>query len=221
MHCLDPACAAVCPVGALHKTAEGPVVYDQTRCIGCRYCMIACPFSIPKYEWDHPLPRVRKCIFCFEQRLNEGREPACTAACPTGAIRFGDREELIDEARHRLVDHPDRYVDHLYGIDEAGGTSVLYLSNVPFEALGFPTDLRGEPYPRLTWEILSKIPNVVGIAGVLLFGVWWITSRRQLLDKVRRGEMTIEQASNLKPPFVDLEDGVGTPPGGSNDECSS
>jgi formate dehydrogenase iron-sulfur subunit len=190
MHCLDPACASVCPVAALHKTPAGPVVYEEDRCMGCRYCMVACPFHVPKYEWEKPLPRVQKCIFCSEKRLREGGQPACTEVCPAKATVFGDREALIQEARGRIEAHPGRYVNHVYGLEEAGGTSVLYLSSVPFERLGFPTGLDQEPYPRLTWEILSKIPNVVGVGGVLMCGIWWIVNRRMELqgkDALKRG----------------------------------
>lgn len=186
MHCEDPACVSVCPVAALHKTDVGAVVYDASRCIGCRYCMVGCPFGVPKYQWNSALPLVKKCGMCFEARLAEGREPACTAACPTGATRFGDRDELIREARQRIDADPSRYVDHIYGLTEAGGTSVLYLSSVPFEQLGFRVLGRDEPYPRLTWEVLSKLPNVVSVGGVLLFGIWWIIQRRQSLATARQ-----------------------------------
>jgi len=185
MHCVDPSCVSVCPVGALHQTDAGPVVYDQDRCIGCRYCMIGCPFGIPKYEWDSVVPRVQKCVMCFQKRLSEGREPACTAACPTGATVFGDREELLREAHRRIAAEPGRYVDHVYGEAEAGGTSVLYVSGVAFDAVGLDTAVSREPYPRLTWSVLSKLPNVVSVAGVALAGIWWITGRR---DDVRRAE---------------------------------
>jgi formate dehydrogenase iron-sulfur subunit len=181
MHCLEPACVSVCPVAALQKTPEGPVVYAADRCIGCRYCMLGCPFGVPKYEWDDPLPLVRKCTMCFEKRIQEGKEPACTAACPAKATIFGDRDDLIQEARWRIAEHPERYVDHIYGLDEAGGTSVLYLSSVPFEELGFRVLGRDNPYPRLTWEVLSKLPNVVSVGGVLMFGIWWIIQRRMAL----------------------------------------
>jgi formate dehydrogenase iron-sulfur subunit len=207
MHCLDPTCASVCPVGALHKSASGAVVYDADRCIGCRYCMLSCPFGIPKYEWDSPLPKVQKCILCAEKRLAEGRQPACTEACPTGATIFGDRDELLREAHRRIEAEPERYVDHVYGETEAGGTSVLYLSAVPFEEIGFAAGLDDEPYPRLTWEILAKLPNVVSIGGVALLGIWWISGRRDTLERARRGEITADEAKEMRPP-------LGRPTGG-------
>jgi formate dehydrogenase iron-sulfur subunit len=206
MHCLEPACASVCPVGALHKTPEGPVVYDGDRCIGCRYCMLGCPFGVPKYEWSEPLPKVRKCQLCFTTRLSQGRQPACTEACPTGATTFGDRDELVREARRRLEAEPDRYVPRIYGLEEAGGTSILYLSAVPFEQLGFKTALSKDAYPGLTWEVLSKIPDVVTAGGALLFGIWWITGRRETLGKARRGEITLDEALARKPPLVPLDE---------------
>ncbi len=178
MHCEEPACASVCPVAAFQKTPEGPVIYLPDRCMGCRYCMIGCPFGMPKYEWDKPLPLVRKCILCYETRVKNGGQPACTAACPAGATIFGERDALIREARRRIEAEPGRYVDHVYGISEAGGTSVLYLSGVPFEKLGFRVDVREDPYPKLTWDILSKLPSVISVWGVSLLGIWWITHRR-------------------------------------------
>lgn len=185
MHCLDPTCVSVCPVGALQKTPQGPVIYHESRCIGCRYCMFACPFNIPKYEWDNPLPKVRKCIMCYEKRVREGKQPACTSVCPTGATRFGARDVLIAEARSRIAAKPDRYVDHIFGYDEAGGTSVLYLSSVPFAELGFPASVKHEPYPKLTWEILSKIPSIVGVGGVALVGIYWVINRRMMMERLR------------------------------------
>jgi formate dehydrogenase iron-sulfur subunit len=176
MHCLNPACVSVCPVAALEKTPEGPVVYDATTCIGCRYCMTACPFGIPRYEWDEALPLIVKCTFCAD-RLTDGLEPACAAACPTGALIFGRRGEMLATAEGRLQDSPEKYVDRVYGKEEAGGTSVLYLSHVPFEDLGFPT-LSSQALPDLTWPYLLSAPGVFFGVGGLMTAIYWITKRR-------------------------------------------
>lgn len=183
MHCLDPTCVSVCPVTALQKTKEGPVVYDASRCIGCRYCMLACPFGIPKYEWDNPLPKVQKCVMCYEKRVKDGLQPACAKACPTGATMFGERDELIRVAQARIERHPDKYVDHIYGLTEAGGTSVLYLSPVPFADLGFPS-VEDESYPKLTWNILTKIPSILSVGAVALVGIYWVINRRMMIERL-------------------------------------
>jgi formate dehydrogenase iron-sulfur subunit len=185
MHCEDPACASVCPVGALRKTDVGPVVYDETKCIGCRYCMVACPFGIPRYEWNKPVPRMRKCIMCYENAVKHGKPTACASVCPTGATLFGERAALLTEAERRLREEPARYWQQIYGAREAGGTSVLYLAGQDFAKLGFKTTLRTEAYPQLTWSVLSRLPNVVSVAGVGLAGVWWIMNRR---DEVASAE---------------------------------
>jgi formate dehydrogenase iron-sulfur subunit len=180
MHCQEPACVSVCPVAALQKTPEGPVTYDADRCMGCRYCMMACPYQVPKYEWDSANPRIRKCIMCFD-RLEEGKLPGCARVCRLGATTFGERDELLVEARKRIRENPDVYHPHIWGEKELGGTSVLYLSPVPFAELGLPTDLEPTPLPRTTWEVLSKLPNVVGIGAVALLGVSWVIHRRMEL----------------------------------------
>ena len=179
MNCEDPACASVCPVGALQKTAAGPVAYDAYKCMGCRYCMTACPFGVPKYEWNNSLtPKVRKCTMC-SQRVLAGQMTACAEVCPTGATKFGDREELLQEARKRIHDNPSNYVNHIYGETEVGGTSVLLLSSVPFERFGYRTDLVRDPLPMYTYRVLSRIPDFIPLAGVTLGGIWWITHRRE------------------------------------------
>ena len=155
MHCLDPACASACPVGALVKSAEAAVGYDAGRCIGCRYCMAACPFGSIGYEWEKLNPRVRKCSFCAE-RTADGLKPACVKTCPSGALTYGVRDELLKEAEKRIAS--GRYINYIYGKDEAGGTSWLYISSVPFETLGFRMNVPKEPLPALTWASLSKIP---------------------------------------------------------------
>lgn len=177
MHCEDPTCASVCPVGAFRKTAAGPVVYEESRCMGCRYCMLACPFGVPKYEWSKLLPRVRKCDMCAD-RVAAGGQTACTDACPTGATKFGDRDALLAEAHERIRQNPEKYVPHIYGETEVGGTSVLMLSALPFESFGYRTDLVHEPLPLLTYRVLSRIPDLVVLGGVTLGGIWWITHRR-------------------------------------------
>lgn len=184
MHCLTPSCASVCPVGALHKTAAGPVEYDAVRCLGCRYCMVACPWSVPRYEWSALAPSVRKCDFCRE-RFAQGGLPACVEACPVEATVAGNREDLVREAHRRIAEDPKGYDPHVYGETEAGGTSVLFLSPVPFAELGFRQGLGSEPLPGLTWEVLDKIPGVVTIGGTALYALWWITHRR---EEVARAE---------------------------------
>ncbi len=193
MHCNEPTCASVCPVGAMRKTPEGPVVYDEYKCIGCRYCIQACPFDVPKYQWDRAVPVVGKCVMCAS-RLKEGKATACASVCPTGATVFGDRKELITEARSRMATDPGRYVNHIYGLEEVGGTSVLMLSSVPFGKLGFRDNLPKEGLPHTTWRVLSKIPDIVLLGGSLLYGIWWITKRR---DVVRRIESPHDPADDV------------------------
>lgn len=179
MHCVDPTCASACPVGALVKTANGPVTYDEHKCMGCRYCMIACPYDIPKYEWSKVLPRVQKCIMCAP-RVAAGQPTACSEACPTEATIFGERDALIAEARRRIAESPGQYVDHIYGEHEAGGASVLLLSSVPFATFGFP-DLGERPIPYLTADIIEHVPDVVTLGWATLGGIWWITRRRDIV----------------------------------------
>jgi formate dehydrogenase iron-sulfur subunit len=178
MNCQEPACASVCPVGALRKTELGPVTYDENKCMGCRYCMVACPFGVPKYEWGKVLPKVQKCTMCAD-RVAAGKQTACADICPTGATKFGERDELIQEAQQRIRQNPGQYVNHIYGLTEVGGTSVLLLSSVPFEEFGYRADLSKDPLPILTYRVLSRIPDFVPLGGMLLGGVWWITHRRE------------------------------------------
>ncbi len=179
-HCNEPACASACIVGALKKTKYGPVVYDKSKCIGCRYCMMACPYSIPKYEWETAVPYVRKCTFCAD-RLADGKEPACTDACPEGATIFGTREDLLAEAKKRLKEKPGTYLQRVFGEFEVGGTSVLYISDIPLGFLGWKDDLGKEPLPKLTWNALSKVPAEFLGMGALMGGIYWIIERRRRL----------------------------------------
>lgn len=189
-HCLKPACASACVVGALQKQENGPVVYDESKCIGCRYCMVACPFQIPAYEDHDPItPRVRKCTFCYD-RIEDGKMPACATLCPTQAIVFGKREALLAIAHKRIDRNPGKYVKHVYGEHEVGGTSWLYLSPVDFSY--FPA-LDSTPPPRLTELILSGVFGYAA-APIALFavlgGIAWVNQRK---DAVGADEPAREQ----------------------------
>lgn len=183
MHCEDPSCASACPVGAFTKTPEGPVTYDGDKCIGCRYCMVACPFEVPKYQWGSLAPVVRKCDMCYD-RIKEGGIPACAEACEEGATVFGEREELIALARQRMKDDPDSYHPYIYGLNEAGGTSMLFLTPVPPEELGYQTAGMNEVFPNLTGAAMKEIPNIFSFSGVFLYGLWWVINRRMKLQKM-------------------------------------
>ena len=182
MHCLIPSCVSACIVGALTKAADGAVVYDPTICIGCRYCMVACPFEVLAYEFDTALaPKVRKCQLCTGTTAAGGADPACAAACPTEALVFGRRADLVEIAHQRLEQRPDRYRQHVYGEHEVGGTGWLYLSGRPVEEIG----LLGLPdrAPALRTEGIQHgifkygiVP--VGLYGVLA-GIMWLNHRRQ------------------------------------------
>jgi len=185
-HCLEPACASVCFVKAFSKDKTGAVTYDASLCVGCRYCMVACPFNIPAYEYDEAFtPRVMKCTLC-KPRIEKGQLPGCVESCPKEALTFGPRTQLIKEARRRIDRFPDRYVDHVYGETEMGGTSWLYLSGQPFGEIGMREDLGITPAPSLTAGPLAAVPIVVGLWPVLLTGIWAISRRKdQLADQER------------------------------------
>lgn len=178
MHCIDPACASVCPVGALQKTSAGPVVYDAAKCMGCRYCMVACPFEVPTYEWDAVMPKVRKCDMCSD-RTSKGGITRCSEACPAEATITGERDALIAEAKKRIAENPGKYQPRIYGLEEAGGTSVLILSDVPFDQMGYKTNIPLQRMPEYTWAVLQFIPDITMVGSVLLGGVYWITHRRE------------------------------------------
>lgn len=185
MHCENPACASACPVGALKKTAAGPVIYEADKCMGCRYCMTACAFGVPTYEWNARLPKIRKCNLCIE-RQTEGKPTACTEACPNEATMCGEREAMIALAKKRIEENPAGYVPLVYGMKEAGGTSVLMISDVPAGQLGLPTNLPSEALPAFTWRALETIPSVVASGSVLLGGIAWLTHRKADVAKAER-----------------------------------
>ncbi len=192
-HCKEPACASACFVKAFTKTPEGPVVYDASVCVGCRYCMVACPFEIPSYEYDKAFtPRVMKCTMCYP-RIKEGKLPACVEACPKEALTFGKRDDLIKIARERVARYPDRYLDHIYGEHEMGGTNWLYLTGVPYHSIGMREDLGVVPAPEFTAGALSAVPIVVGLWPVLLTGIYAMTKRKEKVEAEEKKE-AVEQA---------------------------
>jgi formate dehydrogenase iron-sulfur subunit len=176
MHCVDPACVSACPVGALFKLENGCVGYDAEKCIGCRYCMLACPFGVPKYDWESANPKINKCA---QSCLKDGKrdQPACVQSCPAKALTYGDRAELLTIAKSRIKEYPSKYHNQVYGENEAGGTTMLYLANVPFEWLGLQANLPHEALPDYTWAAQSKIPAVSAAVLALLSGIAWWTHR--------------------------------------------
>ncbi len=187
-HCLEPACASACFVTAFTKTKTGAVTYDPSVCVGCRYCMIACPFEIPTYEYDKAFtPRVMKCTMCHP-RISKGLLPGCVEACPTEALTFGKRTELLRIGRERIRKFPERYVDHIYGEHEMGGTSWLYLSAIPFKDIGMREDLGIVPAPKLTAGALSYVPMVVGVWPVLLGGIYAINKRKEKVNEQEKAQ---------------------------------
>jgi len=179
MHCVDPACASVCMISAFYKGPRGIVSYDPDKCVGCRYCQLACPFNVPKYEWRTPFPKIVKCEMC-RHLLDKGGIPACVEACPRDAVIFGPLATLRADAKGRLAKEPGRYYPKVYGETDGGGTQVLYLSaaGIPFDRLGLP-DLGDEPIPELTESLQQGIyqgfvaPAVLyGILGLMVFRSW-------------------------------------------------
>jgi formate dehydrogenase iron-sulfur subunit len=221
LHCLEPACVSACPTTALFRQSDGPVSYDVDKCIGCRYCELACPWDVPTSDWDTLTPKISKCTHCADraeqpvpvafngqpssdaasQRFAASiATPACVKACPADALRYGTRDEMLELAHKRISDRPDRYVDHIYGEKELGGTSVVYLSAVPFEKLGFPK--YGEkPFPAFSKPALGAVPPAVMALGALL-GAGYAYFRKRVQAVADRGHVEFEPLRNkLMTPF--------------------
>ncbi|MBE0558554.1 MAG: 4Fe-4S dicluster domain-containing protein, partial [Proteobacteria bacterium] len=160
MHCNQPACASACLTKAMLKTEDGPVIWREDKCMGCRFCMISCPFDIPRFEYDSPVPKIQKCNFCWD-RLQKGGRPACVEACPVEALTYGKRSDLLAQGRSQIAADPAQYSSHIYGEHEVGGTGYLYLSSVPFKQIGFREDLESIPYPELSKDYLYAVPIVL------------------------------------------------------------
>jgi len=179
MHCIEPACVSSCPVVALEKTEEGPVIYNQYKCLGCRYCELACPFLVPRFEWETWNPYIRKCDMCYD-RQQEGKPPACVEACPTGALLWGTREELLADAKARIEASPRTYVHHVYGEHEAGGTAFLHLAGRPFDELGYRRNLPLESYREYTKQSMLSVPYVLSTLALALGSVAWMVNRTKI-----------------------------------------
>ena len=180
MHCNEPACASACLTKAMYKTKEGPVIWREDKCMGCRYCMVSCPFDIPKFEYNSANPKIVKCTMCYE-RMTAGQKPACVENCPAEALVFGTRRELLKEARKRINDTPDQYYDHIYGEHEAGGTAFLYLAAVPFNDLGLKS-VQNDSYPALSKGFLYSVPAVFVLWPAVLLGLREATKNNHLKD---------------------------------------
>lgn len=187
-HCQEPTCVSVCPVAALQKTKEGPVIWVGSRCLGCRYCMMACPFAIPKYEWRSANPRIRKCDMCVH-RVSKGMETACASICPTGATVFGKREDMLAEAHRRLKESPKVYEASVFGEVEVGGTSVLMLLTQSAKANHLPDRVATSPLPVLTWTVLEKLPQIIPLWAVFLGGMYWLTERKNDVARESRADV--------------------------------
>ena len=177
MHCNEPACASACLTQAMTKTKDGAVIWREDKCMGCRYCMVSCPFNIPKFEYHSANPKIEKCTMCFETRVKKGELPACVENCPNEALMYGTRRELIQEARRRIFEKPDLYYNQIYGEHEAGGTCWLYISPVPFKEIGLNTSVQTASYPALTKGFLYSVPSVFVLAPALLLGIQQATKK--------------------------------------------
>ena len=181
MHCLEPSCVSVCFAKAITVSKEGAVVYNEKKCVGCRYCMIACPFDIPKYEWDKVFPSIMKCRLCAE-KIAENESPACCSVCPSGALSFGSREELLNKAWTTIAADLN-YIHEIYGENDAGGTRWLYISDVPFADLGLPQHVPAGSIPSDLHKYTRLKPGVFAGVAAAFGGLMFYTHRRLRLEK--------------------------------------
>ena len=187
MHCESPACESVCIGAAITKTDLGPVIVDHDACIGCRYCMVACPFGVPKYEFDKTIPKMQKCTMCFE-RVAAGMKPSCATTCPSEAILFGDREELLRQGRARIAKGEGKYIDHIYGEHEVGGTAIMYISSVPLDLTALKTNVTEEAVPNFTWKTMKQLPPLLGAVSLASLGLLFYSNRRTELENAAKKE---------------------------------
>ncbi|MDR1925026.1 MAG: 4Fe-4S dicluster domain-containing protein [Planctomycetaceae bacterium] len=202
-HCQSPACVSACFARALQKTDEGAVVYYSANCVGCRYCMLACPFQIPKYEWAKPIPVITKCVMCFA-RIKEGKSPACVSVCPEQVMKFGERDELLNEAK-KIIHNSPHLIDHIYGEHEVGGTSWIYISDVPFEKIGFRTNVTKKTIPSYTETYTHCTPIFGVIWATVLTLLYFFTKRRNNLKAQNTNNTTEPNHDKNRPEKSDKE----------------
>ena len=177
MQCVDPACASACPFSALSKGKFGIVEWEPSRCIGCRFCEISCPFDVPRFEWAKFNPKIVKCELC-RHRLPQGLQPACTEVCPVSAVIFGTREELLREAHRRIDAHPGKYYQNrIYGEHDLGGTQVVYLSHVPFAKLGLP-EVGDESRAHYGEKVHGVLYKGMAVPAIVYAGLSFLMRRR-------------------------------------------
>ena len=182
-HCTDAACVDVCPTRALYHHKDGCVVLDQSRCNGCGYCSQFCPFQIPQLEIMDTFSgtaRSHKCTFCAE-RVGQGYETSCAAACPFGAITFGDREKLIAQGQARVKVLQSRGVPegHLYGEKELGGLHVLYVLEQKPRYYGLPDNPQYPVIPKALDAV--KVLGYAALGATMVgLGVNWVIARRNI-----------------------------------------
>ena len=193
LHCKDPACVSSCFATAFKQTELGAVTYHPNLCVGCRYCMLACPFSVPKFQWEKPMPMLTKCTMCND-RITTGDAPACVSVCPTDVMTFGNYDDILAEAKKRLADD-SRYVQHVYGEEEAGGTLWLYISDKPFEELGFRMNVPRHSIPSNTSGFMKSTPIVGIIWFVVLSCLYLFTKRRADVKKKAAEEIAATSKS--------------------------
>jgi len=201
-HCVDAGCVSVCPVTAMRKHPEtGIVTHHADNCIGCRYCVYACPYNVPKYELSKAKGQIQKCQFCNQkgvERIDKGMLPGCVEVCPTGASLFGTREEILAEAKRRLALKPGElynyqrgnvvdqshthekaapeYDQHIFGEKEGGGTQVLVISGVPYQKLGLP-ELPERSFASRSEGVQHTIYQGMIAPGVVLAGLMYAAHR--------------------------------------------
>lgn len=208
-HCNDPACASACFAKCFKKEANGVVSYEGSQCVGCRYCMIACPFYSPGFQYEEAYdPLVLKCTFCAP-RLAEGKLPGCVESCPVDALTFGRRKDLIKVARNRIEARPERYSEYLYGEHDAGGTSWMTLSGVSPDKLGLDTNLGNRPMGELTAGALGSVPMIIAFWPVLFAGAYGINKRKEAIAKAELAKAKADADAAVEAALAKIEETQG------------